>query len=322
MKVDKELFFALQAKIKDVPYSQTLGWHDTAYKSVQNKLVYFVNTTDDPRICCFGYLSKRKLFGDVLAIDGISRKNDVNITEYRAFFKSIVEEGYSIIDVSDIGRYSADFEVGIRRAGFVHPFGLSLSPLSLVVNLKEPFKFHRKWRSHVKNSVSCGNTFYPVESPTKNDAEEFVRMFGELKDRKNLNYSCSPDNIYYLVQNGYKMFFMKNKEGENIAGRLEYICGKNVYDVYAANTETGLSNGAVYHLQEEILNYLAEHKYSEFDYGMIPPSDNHMDDIYIAKSYSGGSPIAYNGQWQYCKSLLKRYLLSIYTFYLHHSQLY
>ena len=115
---------------------------------------------------------------------------------------------------------------------------------------------------------------------------------------------------------------MKNKEGVNIAGRLEYQCEKNVYDIYAANTNVGLSNGAVYHLQEEILKYLSEHGYSEFDYGMIPPSDNHMDDIYIAKSYSGGAPIGYNGQWQYCKTLIKKYISSVYTFCIHRSQLY
>lgn len=322
MIVDKETFFALQGKINNIPYSQSLGWHDTAYKDVLDKMVYFVNTTDDPRICCFGYQSKRRFFGKTLSIDGISRKDDVNITEYRAFFKSIVDEGYQIIDIVDIGKYSPDFEVGVRRAGFIHPFGLSLCPMSLVVDLKSPFKFHRKWRSHVRNSTDKGNMFYPVENPKMEDAQEFVRMFGELKERKNLRYSCSAENIFYLTSHSFKLFFMKNKEGENIAGRLEYICGKKVYDIYAANTAVGLSSGAIYHLQEEILNYLAEHKFNEFDYGMIPPSDNHMDDIYIAKSYSGGSPIGYNGQWQYCKSLKKRYLMSFYTFYIHHTQLY
>lgn len=322
MKVDKETFFALQAKIKDVPYSQSLGWHETAYKKIASQLVYYVNTLDDPRMCCFGYVSKKRFFGRVLSIHGITRKDDVNTTEFRTFFKSIVEEGYEMINIMDLGKYSADFEVGIRRAGFVHPFGLTLCPMSLIVNLKDHFKFHRKWRSHVRNSVSFGNYFYPVESPTKADAEEFARMFGELKDRKKLNYNCEPDNIMYMVSHNYKLFFIKDKDGRNIAGRLEYICGKNVYDIYAANTNDGLSSGAVYHLQEEILNYLAEHKYNEFDYGMIPPSDNHMDDIYIAKSYSGGIPIAYNGQWQYCKSLIKKYIVSFMTFYLHHSQLY
>ena len=322
MIVDKDTFFSLQSKIADIPFMQSKGWHDTAFQSVLDKLVYFVNTTDDPRICCFGYLSKRKFFGNMLAIDGIARKKDVNTTELRTFFKSIVDEGYDMIDISDVSQYSAEFEVGIRRAGFVHPFGLSLCPMTLMVNLQAPFTFHRKWRSHVRNSVSCGNFFYPVEEPTRTDAEEFVRMFGELKDRKKLRYSCNADSIYHMVSNGFKLFFMKNKDGENIAGRLEYICGKNVCDVYAANTNQGLANGAVYHLQEEILKYLAEHKYKEFDYGMIPPSNNHMDDIYIAKRYSGGHPIGLNGQWQYCKSLKKKYLISLYTFYLHHSQLY
>lgn len=322
MKVDKDIFFTLQTKIKDVPFSQSLGWHDTAYKSMQSSLLYFVNTLDDPRICCFGSVSNRHFFGKILTINGISRKKDVNITEFRTFFKSIVEEGFNVINITDFGKYSADFEVGIRRAGFVRPFGLTLCPMSLIVDLKSPLQFHRKWRSHVRNSVACSNTFYSVEEPTMADAKEFSRMFGELKDRKKLSYNCIPENIYYLVTHGYKLFFMKDKDGFNIAGRLEYMCGKNVYDIYAANTNVGLSNGAVYHLQEEILKYLSEHKFNEFDYGMIPPSDNHMDDIYIAKSYSGGAPIGYNGQWMYCKSLMKMYISSVYTFGIHHRQLY
>lgn len=322
MKVDKETFFKLQARIPDISFHQSLEWHDTAFKTVSDSLVYYVNTLDDPRICCFGYLAKRRFIGNVLDIQGVSRKEDVNSTELRTFFKSIVEEGYDVITISDVKEYSAEFEVGIRRSGFIHPLGLSLCPMSMVVDLTKPFTFHRKWRSHVRDSEKAGNVFYPVENPTLEDATEFVRMFQELKERKSLGYNCNAEDVFQLVSGNYKLFFMKNSEGKNVAGRLEYTCGKLVYDIYAANTYESLKSGAIYHLQEAILNYLREHKYTEFDYGRIPPCDGKMDDIYIAKSYSGGRPVGYNGQWEYSKSRINRYVLSAYSFLLHKSNMF
>ena len=83
-----------------------------------------------------------------------------------------------------------------------------------------------------------------------------------------------------------------------------------------------MSVGAAYLIQEGIFQYFKEQGYEKFDYGRIPPSDGKMDNIYIAKSYSGGRPIGYNGAWEYCNKLWRAYFYSLMSFFVHHTTMY
>lgn len=312
MRVEKEQYFKLQERIKDIPFVLSREWHDMTAKGTE--MAYYVSQIDDPRICCFGYITHSRFLGKRLRIEGLSAEPDANITELRTFYQSIVGDEYDYIILSDIGKYSPIFEVGVRRAGFIRPLGLSLCPMSLEIDFTKDFQFHRKWRSHVKKSIAAGNAFYVVEDPASKDAEDFRRMFLEQKERKNLGYCFSVDELMTLLHGHYKLFFVKNKEGKNVSGRIVYIYNKKSYDITTANSYEGISTGAVYHLQQEMLEYLKRERIQTFDYGRIPPSADYMDDIYIAKSYSGGTPIGYNGQWIYTKSMWKEYVQCLYLF--------
>lgn len=312
MKVEREKYFKLQQRIKDIPFVLSKEWHDMTSQGVE--MVYYVSQTDDPRICCFGYVTKSRFLGKILRIEGVSMESDVNITELRNFYQSIVADRYDYIKLSDIWKYNPIFEVGLRRAGFIRPLGLSLCPMSLEIDFTRDFQFHRKWRSHVRKSVASGNTFYVVEKPIENDADDFRRMFMEQKERKSLGYCFSVNDLMLLLKGNYRLFFVKNKDGKNIAGRIVYVYNKHSYDITTANSYEGISTGAVYQLQQEMLEYLKSIEIRSFDYGRIPPTADYMDDIYIAKSYSGGSPIGYNGQWIFTKSVWKEYVMSAYLF--------
>lgn len=313
MKIDKEKYFKLQDRIKDIPYELSQEWHDISSKGAET--AYYVSQEDDPRICCFGYVTQSRFLGKCLRIEGVSMESDANITELRSFFQSIVADRYDYIKLSDIGKYSPIFEVGIRRAGFIRPLGLNLCPMSLEIDFSKDFQFHRKWRSHVRKSAAAGNTFCAIEKPSIKDVGEFRRMFLEQKERKGLGYCFSVEDLMVLLNGNYKLFFVRNKEGKNLSGRIVYIYKNKSYDITTANSYEGISTGAVYQLQQEMLEYLKQAGVQTFDYGRIPPSADHMDDIYIAKSYSGGSPIGYNGQWIYTESLWKEYVMSAYLFF-------
>ena len=247
----------------------------------------------------------------------------MNETELRKFLKSIVEENYDMITLSDVSPYDSEFELAVRRAGFVRPLGLSLSPMTMYVDLQKPFSFHRNWRRNVKKSVDSGNFFQIIEHPAQKDAVAFVNMFSEQKERKNLRYGFSVNDIISLTANSnYIMFIVYSETGEPLSGRIVYVSGCMSYDVYAANSYAGMKTGAIYHVQEGMLKYLCEKGIETFDYGRIPPRADEMDDIYLAKSYSGGRVVGYNGQWLYYKSLLKQYLFSFRSFYINKGKLY
>ena len=317
--INKELFFKLQDKFKNVPFNQTEEWLDSHYAF--SNVIYFVDNNDQPEICCWGVVFERKFIGLHLIIEGITIKSN-DPTILKCFFKDIIELGYAIIELSDISWYNSNFEIGIRQAGFIRPLGLSLCPMTMVVDLQKPFSFHRNWRRNVKKANEKEITFKIVDNPTISESQIFIDLFCQLKDRKKLNFSLDSKALLNLFQKKrFMIFFAQEKNGVFLAGRVIYLAD-NAYDVYAANSDKGLECGAIYFLQEKILYYLKSLNMNLFDYGRISPSADHMNNIYVSKSYSGGRPLQYNGQWQYSKSKKIVFLYSFRKFYLSNQRLF
>jgi hypothetical protein len=312
MIIDRHRFFEIQKSFNVVPFNQTESWLETTDKL--NDIIFFVDSEDNPNICCWGRLFERRFFGFHLMIDGLSI-NSFNIKIIRDFFQNIVINGYSIIEVSDIGYYNPNFEIGIRQAGFIRPL-LNLSPLTLLVNLKEDFQFHRDWRRNIRKANSNKISFKVIDKPSIQDCEVFSKLFNELKDRKQLCFEVKPEGLYKLLAtHQYKLFFALDENEQCISSRIVYIKNKFAYDVYAANSNKGINSGAAYFIQEKILFFLRDNGFESFDYGRIPPSADEMNNIYIAKSYSGGVPMQYNGQWVFNKSRMIDFIYNLFKYY-------
>lgn len=318
MIVSKDDFFKYQSKIEVVPFSQSEAWLDANHES-QEGIVYFVNKIDLPSICCYGECYHQRFIGRRLIINGISCSKGVDADNLRDFFKDIRDNGFDVVTISDISEYDPSFEVGIRRAGFIRPLGLNLCPLTMMVNLQGEFTFHRNWKRNVKKSIAAGNSLIHVDNPTIDDANCFVNLFVKMQDRKSLGYMITPESIDTLLKGPFDLFFIEDSVGERISGRIEYKNENFVYDIYAANISNGIKSGAAYHIQQGIFEYYKEKGVELFDYGRIPPSATEMDNIYVAKKYSGGYPIGYNGQWIYSNATWKLYLLSCNDF-IHYKQ--
>lgn len=322
MHIDQKTFFQLQQKMSSIPFNQTEEWLNHAKGNASINVRFYVDSLEESHIACYAFLSKSRLFGQRMSIDGICKAAICNSEHIRAFFKSIVEDGADLTHISDVDEYDPSFEVGIRRAGLVRPLGLHLCPMSMIVDLQKPFQFHRNWRRNVKKAKEQGCRFMVKDNPIIEDAQEFVRLFGELKERKGLSFSLTPEKIMTLLKGNYKLFFVENSNGINICGRISYMNNGLVYDVYAANSDEAISMGAAYLIQESIFQYFREQGFEKFDYGRISPSVGKMDNIYIAKSYSGGRPIGYNGEWNFCKKPWKNFFFSFNKFYIHDGTMY
>lgn len=323
MLVNKEEYFRLLSKINPIPFEQSQAWIENNHSQDSANIIYIVNSTEDIRICCTGIISKKKFFGSKLNIKGVCRKRDVNETELRKFFVSIVELDYDFVSIWDGERYDSDFELAIRRAGFIRPLGLSLSPMTMYVDLKKEFSFHRNWRRNVKKSIANGNTFHKIDLISEKEANDFVSLFKEQSQRKGLSYGFTDSDIIKLSNDDrYHMFMVANKDGKNIAGRMVFVSENMAYDVYAANSDEGIKSGGVYQVQEGMLNFLKTTSAEFFDYGLIPPRADEMDDIYLAKSYSGGYAVGLNSEWFYGKSQIAQFLLSFKIFCIYKKRMY
>jgi hypothetical protein len=241
----------------------------------------------------------------------------------RDFYSEIISNNYSIIDITSFQFYNTKFEIGIRRSGFLRPMIANLSPLTIIIPTFEEMKTQKIWNRNIRFANNSKLTFKCIEAPTLQDTEIFCNIFNELKHAKELKYDLTPEYLLQLFKfNRYKLFFVYNNQGKPIAGRIIYLHKENSFDVHAANSNEARDSGAAYFIINEIILYLKNIGVSIFDYGMISPSNNEMDDIYRAKSYSGGVPTLYNGQWVYYKSKIIEYLVAGLMYLIKHSSRY
>jgi len=324
MKIEKEQYWELIKQIDNVPTEQSYWWIDAIYSEIESHLVYYIDSIEKPKISCVGLISKHRFIGKSLHIEGLCSGKQISESDIKSFFSSLINDNYDYISFSDICEYNPIFEVAIRRAGYIRPAGISLCPLTMMVDLQANFSFHRQWKRAVKKSIESGNLFEHIENPNHQSAVVFEELFKGMSARKGLGSYPKAEQVEKLLSKDtpYSLFVIRNNKGEIISSRIEYANQDLVYDVWAANSEEAMKTGAAYHIQEGVFNYYKGKGYSRFDYGRIPPSADYMDNIYIAKSYSGGFPVAYNGQWEFSKSNLVSYLLSFRSFILNRQRRY
>lgn len=316
MIVDRITFFLYQRKIQFIPFNQTEEWIERCGYKEEN-CVFFIDDIHNPQLACWGVVFNRKFIGKQLIISGESRNQNISISQYRKFYREIIDAGFNIINVSNESFYDVKYEIGLRRAGFYRPLISSLSPLTIILELNEEFKPTKDWRRHIKNANASNLSFAHIEKPTFEDLITFANLFSELKEAKNIQYSISAKSLFKLFSTeNYKLFFVNNDKLEKIAGRIVYVNGVHAYDVHAANSNEARESGAAYFIIEEIIKHLKGVGVLIFDYGRISPSATDMDLIYRAKSYSGGTPTLYNGTWAFYKSKFLEFVIVGYNYFI------
>jgi len=321
MRIDRDTFFSVLPKFDIVPFTQSRGWHDFGnYSNIE----YWLDSDVNPNIGFWGIVTQHKILGKRLIIEGLCLKENVSSKTIISFFSDMISGLHtSFIEYSDISEQNAEFEIALRRSGFKRPLALNLCPMTIIVDLRSDFKFHRQWRRQVKKSLESGNSFIVLEHPSELNLKQFVELFHQLRERKALGFDINIPQLKRLTDTeDFFVTFVNDSSGNPLCGRITYLHNGHAYDIFAANSNEGLRSGAVYHNQQGLFEYLKEIGAIDFDYGRIPPGTDDMDNIYIAKSYSGGTPIIYNGQWEYAKSNKINWFYNLYRFALHNYKRY
>lgn len=321
MKVTKEIFFEAISTFDSIPFVQSIGW----YNSIQNpNTVFYIDSQSNPNIGFWGVVTEHRVLGRKLIINGFARNSDVSQKQITNFFREIIDSNeYDIVYLSDIEEASPDVEIALRRSGFKRPLALSLCPMSISVDTTNNFNFHRNWKRQVTKSINAGNIFEIHTDATDEIIDTFINLFNELKDRKSLGFVLSRSGLKALLETKeYFISLIRAHDGTPRCGRITYIHNHHTYDIFAANSNASLKDGAIYQNQQQLFEYLRSVGAVDFDYGRIPPGRDSMDNIYLSKSLSGGRPIIYNGEWEYVRSNIKNWLYYMYRFCIHKSKRY
>lgn len=76
---DRQHFFDIQRTMEFVPHTQHEGWLDYIAAKRQKEIVYFIDNTENPSICCWGEIYVIPLVGRILRIEGESIKNEISV---------------------------------------------------------------------------------------------------------------------------------------------------------------------------------------------------------------------------------------------------
>ena len=302
-------FFNIQSEFKQVPFSQSAGWF-RYLKAKGEDLVFYVNNLEQPKVGFMGRVKLVPLIGKVLLVEGELMHDDITNQLLTDFYKEVTQLPYEGIEVDSNGWYISEFEIGIRRAGFIRPLGFFNCPLTMLIDLNTPLKLNKNWKYNFRKALKHKLVFEEVTDPTLEQAIEFSEMYKSMSIRKGLNYGLKPEAVLELVKNkNMRFFFVRNGDQFGVSSGIVYINGETSYYIFAANSNEAIKNGASRLIIKSVLEKLASEGIASCDFGRIPPSVTTTDNIYIFKSGIDGKNIQYNGEWVHYSSRVKEYMM-------------
>jgi hypothetical protein len=256
-------------------------------------------------------IEKLKMVGKVLLIEGEILRDGVTNEKITEFYKELMELPYDGFEINSNSEYSIEYEIGVRRAGFVRPLAMTSCPLSIIVDISKPVKYSRNWKYNYRKASKLKLEFIEIAEPKLSDCKLFAKLHSELALRKSLNYSLDPEALKAMLDcNNMRLFFVKH-EDNIIAGNVIYVNLDRSYDIYAANSNESIQNGATRYIVQSIIEKLKQEGVKEFDFGRIPPSSGASDGVYKFKNSIVGEKIQYNGEWSYYRNPVKEYIMHL-----------
>ena len=316
MIIDKDTFFQIVEKFEYIPFEHTLAWENYKDESGSH-FIHFVDDKSAPNICCWGRIIKKPLVGKILDIQGEIKQTAITNKQIQHFWKNVIEEAScNMITYNSVSEYSCNYEISMRRAGFIRPLGNRVCPLTIFIQTQEDRDTDRNWRRNLKKSLSENLVFKAIDQPTLENAQEISRMFGELKEMKGLGYDLVPNQLMQILKDDNFKLFYTLKDDIPLCARIVYIKNGMAADVFAANSFESRKYSATHFMMERIFDHLKEQGIKVFDFSRIPPSNNETDSVYVFKNSAGGYPVQYNGEWIWSKKRIYSLAFCVYNFFI------
>ena len=307
--ISPSLFFSLQSNFPQIPYTASEKYYHYLKKKGDN-CIFLINNVESPSIGAIGRIKKVPILGSLLMIDGEILSDNISNHEVTDFYKEVIKLSYFGFEINSNNQYNEEYEVGIRRAGFLRSiFNLSC-PLTKLIDLTGDVKYNRNWKKNYRKAIKSKLTFEEIYNPDQEIIRTFIDLFQEMSERKMLKFRLSYEGLLEMVDGeSMRFFIVRSSQGEILSCRIIYVKEMFSADIFAVNTAKGNALGSSRFIVQSILEKLKNEGIETFDFGRIPPSSNETDGIYFFKNAIGGSIIQYNGEWVFYKNHLKEYMM-------------
>lgn len=306
-QVDKETYFQLTEKFKEIPLNQSYGWYAMNSLYHPEKIIFLINDTANPTIACIGHIKKAGTL-KMLLIEGERYINEdaVQSSMIKKFYSEIVTLGYDMVEICSNAIYHFNYEIGMRQAGFLRPVGQFCFPSTKMIDLTLPISYNRNWKRNLQKASEQHLIFEVVEHITMKDIDDFLKIYLSLADRKKISFTYTPKQIYNLcLSKDFQLFFVSSNLVRQVSF-IVYRADNQVTPLYAASNENALETSATYFMYEQLFNYYKQSGIKKFDMAKLLPSTKSINNVFLFKNGVKGSFIQLNGEWSWYKHSIYR----------------
>lgn len=306
---DKNIFFALTRDFEYIPYSQSEGWYNylsCTKPDEAERFVFLADDADKPTIACFGLVMKFAWLKLVIIEGECLQKKGISINQIRNFYEGVTSLGFDFIEVNSLYPYNAEYEIGIRQAGYLRPIGMFSMPLSLWVNLQqEKIQYNQNWKRNIKKASTQNLSFEVVTSPTEKDVSMFFDLYKDLLSQKGFAHYLPEKQIACLLfSSNFGLAYVKDDEHTPVAAIIFHKDEKagTAGLLYAAKSKAAETLGATFLMYDSLFAYLKEKGYTVFDMEKLVPSTHSTNSVFLFKNGIKDQQVLYMGEWAWYKS--------------------
>ena len=313
-------FISISKGFINKPFEVTNAWVEYQIAK-DSKVLFFVDSIEQPQILCWTKIKKVKFIGEVLEVQGPIYKENITTKQLYKFLNVFKDLSYKGVFLNPSTTYDVSLEVALRKALFKRPIGQSSTSLTIVVKTDE-FNPDTNWKRNLKKANVNSFNIDIKQDLTIEDSNVIENLHAENAKIKNLGYCLNAKEIKFLTkhENIYTCFLYKNKTP--IAARIISIEEDISYDIFACNSLESRKNGATQFLMQSIFEYLKTVGISNFDFSRIPLGREGAYGVYEFKNSTRGSVIQYNGEWVFFKNKKLRHLYYLFNLFVNKKDFY
>jgi hypothetical protein len=296
-EVSKDIFYQTIQNWEDVPFSQSDGFVRLQCADNASCVRYFL----DEQIGCAAYV-KRFMGLTMLMVDTeCLQHRHTKPTAICRFYEALRQTGVDMIEVNSRRIYQADYEIGIRQAGFLRPVGSFSFQLTNMIDLTQPIRFNENWKRNLKQSDGLGFVLELIEQPDSQDIADFMDLYKQMCAQKRLSLPFTENLLCILLNDPHFHLSFLCEGSKRLAAIIYHQTNTHCGLLYAATGSDGSEKRAGFQLYKLLLTRLQAEGMTSFDMEKLAPSIHSMNAVFLFKQGIRGELMPLCGEWSWYK---------------------
>lgn len=296
-EVSRDIFYQTIEKWESVPFSQAEGWVRMQSGDDASRVRYFM----DEQIGCAAHVKRFAGLTMLMVDTECLRHKQTKPATICRFYDALRQTGVNMIEVNSRRLYMADYEVGMRQAGYLRPVGSFSYELTNIIDLTQPLSYNENWKRNLKASESLEMCLERVERVTKEDITSFMQLYREMCSHKSLPIPFTENMLRVLLNDPHFRLCFICQGAERLSAIIYHQVGTHAGLLYAANGNKANEAHAGFQMYKQLLEVLAVEGVRTFDMEKMGASAHSTNAVFLFKQGIRGELTPLCGEWAWYK---------------------